>query len=56
MSITNPNPYEDRNLVCESDACPTCGQRDADELIWIDDDRVECQRCKTIYRPGAQAE
>lgn len=34
-------------------ACPTCGERDADRLVWIDDDRVECQACGTIYEPGA---
>ncbi|MEZ6233426.1 MAG: hypothetical protein R3B68_04480 [Phycisphaerales bacterium] len=34
-------------------ACPTCGERDADRLAWIDDDQVECQACGTIYEPGA---
>ena len=44
----------DGNLVHPEDGCPTCGQHDADELVWLDDDseRVECQRCGTIYAPG----
>ena len=33
-------------------ACPKCGQRECDELVWIDDEQVECQSCKTVYRPG----
>jgi len=25
-------------------------------LVWLDDDdRVECQRCRTVYRPGTPA-
>lgn len=40
------------NHVSMRDACPTCGERDADRLVWLDDERVECQRCKTIYEPG----
>ena len=38
--------------VAPEDACPNCGERDCDELIWLDDDRIECQRCRTIYRLG----
>lgn len=40
------------DLVRQEDACPGCGERDSDELVWLDDERVECQRCHTIYRPG----
>jgi uncharacterized Zn finger protein len=39
-------------LVREDDACPTCGERNPDQLVWIEDERVECQRCGTIYIPG----
>ena len=41
--------------VAQEDACPNCGERESDELVWVDDERVECQRCKTVYRPGAPA-
>ena len=47
----------DDNLVRPEDACPRCGERDADRLVWLDaphDDRVECQRCKTVFEPGEQ--
>lgn len=36
-------------------ACPNCREDDVDRLIWLDDERVECQRCRTVYRPGAPA-
>ena len=39
--------------VAPEDACPQCGEREHDALVWVDDgDRVECQRCKTVNRPG----
>ncbi len=40
--------------VAPEDACPNCGERECDELVWLDDERVECQRCRTVYRPGTQ--
>lgn len=40
------------NLVAPEDACPLCGERDADRLVWQDDERVECQMCGTVYEPG----
>jgi Zn ribbon nucleic-acid-binding protein len=32
-------------------ACPKCGERRVDWLIWVDDDWVECQTCGTRYDP-----
>jgi uncharacterized OB-fold protein len=54
MIATNPPP-DGSNLVDPAHACPRCGERDADELVWIGDDgeRVECQGCGTVYEPGA---
>lgn len=40
------------NLVQPGDACPTCGERDADRLVWLDDERVRCAVCGTVYTPG----
>jgi len=40
--------------VAPEDACPQCGERECDELVWLDDERVERQQCKTVYRPGAK--
>lgn len=34
------------------DGCPSCGQRESDMLVWIDEDRVQCQSCKAIYAPA----
>ncbi len=48
------NGREPIDPVAPDDACPQCGERECDELIWLDDERVECQRCRTVYRPGAQ--
>ena len=33
------------------DACPGCGNRDADTLVWQEDDEVVCAKCGTRYRP-----
>ena len=45
------NGREPIDPVASEDACPQCGERECDELVWLDDERVECQRCKTVYRP-----
>jgi hypothetical protein len=48
------NAQDNQNLVAPGDGCPDCGERDADRLVWLDDDRVECQACRAIYRPGQE--
>jgi len=41
------------NHVAATEACPNCGKRDADRLVWQDDDEtVRCAGCGTTYRPG----
>lgn len=39
------------NWVEASAGCPTCGERESDELIWQDDETVRCANCGTIYQP-----
>jgi len=41
----------DSNLVPPKDACPTCGERDIDCLVWTDDETVRCAACGTEYQP-----
>jgi hypothetical protein len=42
------------NLVPTVEACPNCGERNADRLVWQDDDEtVRCTGCGTDFRPGA---
>ena len=53
MAVHN-NGREPIDPVAREDACPNCGERECDDLVWLDDERVECQRCKTVYRPGAK--
>ena len=36
-------------VVSREDACPVCGERRIDYLIWIDDRMVRCQMCHTEY-------
>jgi len=36
------------NLVLPTDACPNCGERDVDRLIW-DDEVVTCATCGVVY-------
>jgi hypothetical protein len=40
------------NHVAHTEACPNCGERNADRLVWQDDDTVRCAGCGTTYRPG----
>jgi len=45
----------DNNMVAHDSACPKCGERDMDRLIWIDDDRVRCATCGHVYEPALPA-
>lgn len=38
-------------LVDEDDACPRCGERDQDSLVWQDDATIHCTNCGTRYDP-----
>ena len=49
LAMTND---DDTNLVSPDAACPVCGERDADRLVWIDDDIVRCTMCGTEYDPS----
>lgn len=40
------------NDVGPDEACPECAENNADLLVWIDEERVECQVCRTVYKPG----
>jgi len=37
--------------VAEANACPRCGERNQDNLVWQDDGKVKCSNCGTIYEP-----
>jgi len=37
--------------VDEADACPRCGERHQDCLVWDDDERIHCTNCGTRYEP-----
>jgi hypothetical protein len=42
------------DLVAVGDACPKCGVRAADKLVWdADEETVRCAGCGTVYAPGA---
>lgn len=43
---------EDVEQVEPGFACPHCGERRMDMLVWIEDDRVECQTCGHHYDPA----
>lgn len=36
-------------LVVESCACPRCGERRMDWLVWTEGDTVRCETCGHIY-------
>lgn len=39
------------NLVAPEDACPRCGERDADRLVWVGETIVRCSVCGAEYDP-----
>lgn len=40
------------DLVTSHNACPSCGERDMDRLVWEHDgESVRCATCGTIYNP-----
>ena len=49
--MATTDQHEPIDPVRPEDGCPKCGQRECDELVWLDDEQVQCQSCKTIYRP-----
>ncbi len=56
MSSDNVIPGEllNEEIVPVSCACPNCGERRMDELVWDDDGyEVTCTTCGTVYKPGA---
>lgn len=47
-------PECESNLVDPADACPICGERNADRLVWVDDEHVQCTMCGCEFRPGSE--
>jgi uncharacterized Zn finger protein len=48
-------PADTANLVPVEDACPRCGERDADRLVWQErpsEGLVRCISCGALYEPG----
>jgi len=37
--------------VAEGNACPRCGERNQDNLVWQDDETVKCTTCGNQYTP-----
>ena len=32
--------------------CPNCGEDGIDSLVWLDDEKVRCDSCGTVYDPN----
>jgi rubredoxin len=45
----DPNDYERVSAGCQ---CPQCGEDDIDHLVWLDDEKVRCTSCGTVYDPN----
>jgi len=45
------NANDPRDLVDEQNACPQCGERDQDNLVWDQEEAstITCATCGTIY-------
>jgi len=51
-NANSPGASRRGDLVSPDDACPVCGERDIDSLVWLNDDTVRCATCGTEYHPG----
>lgn len=43
---------EDNDWTPPGPACPHCGEGDIDHLVWIEDEKVRCTSCGTVYDPN----
>jgi uncharacterized Zn finger protein len=55
MTTDHEHNGDGRQVVLPGDECPRCGEDDADRLVWLDDERVRCAGCGTVYEPGREA-
>lgn len=46
--------YADESSLVDEDACPRCGERNQDSLVWQDDATIHCTNCGTRYDPDAR--
>lgn len=44
--------YMEEDVVPMGAECPECGENRVDWLEWLDEERVECTVCGTIYQPS----
>lgn len=51
MQRKESNMENENELVDRQFACPKCGKRIMDDLVWIDDEAVKCTHCQTEYNP-----
>ena len=54
--MTEPSWKDDvtyyKEEFCREDAaCPQCGERNIDLLVWINDETVACYTCGNKYNP-----
>lgn len=52
MATNNNIEPDDYDRVAPGMACPKCGEDEMDLLVWIDDDKVRCDSCGTVYDPN----
>ena len=52
--MSDKTDQHDDTSVQPGFACPWCGERHMDRLVWIEDDVVECQTCNCRYDPGPE--
>lgn len=48
----NHRALDARERIRSEWRCPRCGEDDIDLLVWIDDERVRCDHCGTLYNPN----
>ncbi len=51
MTTTNGHLPDDDEKAPTALRCPRCGEADYDRLVWLDDERIRCATCGTVYDP-----
>lgn len=38
------------DTICPGCECPNCEEADIDSLVWLCDERIQCQSCQCVYK------
>ncbi|MCB9854644.1 MAG: hypothetical protein H6818_03075 [Phycisphaerales bacterium] len=56
MIAVNLRNDDSPDRVGPENACPSCGEREINRLVWNEEDQVECTTCGHVYDPLSESE